>query len=258
MDNFLLGHLKDLANRCLSQDKAFASPFLDLPTQAYLSHLFNEGNIFGCPAFYLGGSEDYERARLIFLPSYLDKESFILDEIEALEFVTSLDIEPIAGKFASLLRHQDYLGAVMGLGIKREAVGDLRVEENKARLFCYPSIATLIQEGLSQVKNETVNVKPAKLFAPGFALAYEDKLVSLASLRLDAILSQVFPLSRSLAKSHIEEGNVTYNGEINKNPDQEVSQGDVISLYRKGKIALRSIEGSSKKGRILVTIRRYL
>ena len=108
------------------------------------------------------------------------------------------------------------------------------------------------------MKNETVSVEEEPLFSEGFSLNLKEETLSLSSLRLDALLSQAYPISRSLAKEHIEAGNVTHNGEIATRIDTSIHDGDVISLRGKGKIRLFGEEGSSKKGRILYRIKRYL
>ena len=258
MDSFLLAHLRDLAKRTQTQEVVNASAFLDLPSQGALASFFNKDLLFGVPAFYFGGCEDAERARLVFLPSYFDQETFIQSEIASPTLIVSLRVSPLGGKFASQLSHRDYLGALMGLGIERDTFGDVRVENNEARVFALPSIAPFILENLTQVKNESVHVTTEPLFSPGFALRYEEESLSISSLRLDALLGQAYPLSRSLAKEHIEAGNVTHNGQIASRPDIEIKPGDVISLRGKGKIRLLGEEGTSRKGRIIYRIRRYL
>ena len=220
--------------------------------------MFSSGKLFGTKACWMGGCLDAERKRLFFLPSYLSEEGFLAQEKEASDYIVSLRISPIGGKFAIPLTHRDYLGAIMGLGIKRDALGDLRVENNAARVFALPNIAKEIKTNLTLVKTESVAVTEEKLFSPGFALSYEEEVVSLPSLRLDALLSGAFPLSRTLAKKHLEEGNVTFNGSVATKADVMVQEGDVISLRGKGKIRLMGEEGTSRKGRILLRIRRYL
>ena len=258
MDSHLLSHLKELAARASSQEVITASPFLDLPSQGELLRQFHEEKLFETRAFFFGGCNDAERARLIFLPSYLDKESFIESEISSSEYIVCLQVTPIGKKFAVPLSHRDYLGAILGLGIKRETLGDLRFEDNEARVYALPNIATYIEENLRLVKTEVVSVERIPLFSPGFTLHFEEVTLSVSSYRLDALLSEAYPLSRGLAKKHIEAGNVTHNGEIATAGDAEIKLGDVISLRGKGKIRLMGEEGTSRKGRILMVIRRYL
>lgn len=258
MDSYLQAHIRELSERAQNHNVVTATPFLDLPTIALLNRKIANGKFHGTPCLFFGGCSDFERARLVFLPDYLDQATFLAEEKESPSLVSCLRISPRGGSFAKALTHRDYLGALMALGIKRETLGDLRIEGNEARLYLLPEIRKTIEDELTSVGTEEVKIQAEPLFSPGFSLHFREEVLSLASLRLDAVLAQGFPFSRGQAEAQIEAGNVHHNGEIATRGDRLVGEGDVVSCRRQGKILLMGEEGHSRKGRMLIRIRRYL
>jgi len=78
-----------------------------------------------------------------------------------------------------------------------------------------------------------------------------------ASLRLDSLVASGFSLARGRAADLIAQGRIARNHRICDKPNQEVSEGDVISCRGMGKFVLRRVGGNSKKGRIRIEIDRY-
>jgi RNA-binding protein YlmH len=81
---------------------------------------------------------------------------------------------------------------------------------------------------------------------------------TLASLRLDAVISSGFRIGRSLAANYVSAGKAAVNGLPCEKPDKAVSEGDKISVRGLGKILLSQVNGTTKKGRISVVIQRYI
>ena len=81
---------------------------------------------------------------------------------------------------------------------------------------------------------------------------------SLASLRLDSVISSGFRISRSLAGTYVSQGKAAIDGLPCEKPDKAVNQGAKISVRGLGKIKLVSVNGRTKKDRISVTIHRYV
>jgi RNA-binding protein YlmH len=76
-------------------------------------------------------------------------------------------------------------------------------------------------------------------------------------MRLDAVISSIFSVSRSAACDAINGGLVGVNGIAVIKPDRTVNEGDKLSLRGKGKAIIDSVGGFSKKGRIRFSYRRY-
>ena len=99
-------------------------------------------------------------------------------------------------------------------------------------------------------------------FADGEALSREDKFseitATVASLRLDCIISAALKVSREKAAALIRSGSVSVNHGITESVSENVSEGSVLSVRGSGRFILSEIGGSTKKDRIHITIKKYL
>ena len=81
---------------------------------------------------------------------------------------------------------------------------------------------------------------------------------TLASLRLDSVISSGFRIGRSAAAQHIAAGKVAIDGLPCEKPDKSVPEGAKVSVRGLGKIKLKTVGGQTKKGRISIIIDRYI
>ena len=81
---------------------------------------------------------------------------------------------------------------------------------------------------------------------------------TLASLRLDSVISSGFRIGRSLACQYISAGKAAVDGLPCEKPDKSVAEGAKISVRGLGKIKLAKINGTTKKDRISVVLHRYV
>ncbi|MGI6450205.1 MAG: RNA-binding protein [Desulfitobacteriia bacterium] len=203
--------------------------------------------------FFAGGYEGAQRVILFFLPSYLEPELISADD--------TLPLAAVRAEYPAecTLSHRDFLGSLMGLGITRETVGDILVGQGSCDLIVLEEIKTYLLanwETVGRVKVKTTDVALANLRIP------EEKFVLLkdtvASLRLDNIISAGFALSRSKAGEALAAGRVRLNYLECMKSDKPVQVGDIISLRGKGKIKLEEISHQTKKGRMAIVIKKYL
>jgi len=222
--------------------------FLD-PRQTFIAENITN-TIDGVNLHTHGGWEKAERVRVLVAPTYQtpDVENFEL---------TALRIEaPTA--FVSL-RHGDYLGALLGLGLKRTKLGDVVVHSNGCDCVVASDISDYVRSNLISVGRASVSVKGIdmlELATPD--IRYEEKDITVSSLRLDAIACQGFGLSRSVAQSMIKASKVQLNWKLVQDATEEVAEGDIISLRGSGRMRVLCLGGPSRKGRLMVTIGRYL
>lgn len=154
--------------------------------------------------------------------------------------------------------HRDYMGAILGLGIKREWLGDIWVNGEEAVIFVMQTVERHIADGLEKVGRYGVKLQRAELNE----LTPPERKVkrvsfSVKSMRFDAVLAGMFGLSRTAAASHIAAGEASLNySECLKN-DALVSPGDIISLRGCGKGAVSELGGLSRKGRLFVEAEIY-
>ncbi len=125
-----------------------------------------------------------------------------------------IEISPVNRKFAEELSHRDYLGAVMNLGIERCKLGDILIEDGKAILFAKEELAGYIMEHLTRIRHTTVKTSILSAFEDSYEPRYEELKGTVASVRLDTVLSLAYPLSRSKVTGLIEGARVFVNGKL--------------------------------------------
>lgn len=207
--------------------------------------------------YYYGGFDNSERTVAVFVPKFYDTDS-ISDYFESNEDENPLCAVKLVKDRFSKLTHRDYLGSLMGLGIKREMLGDIIITEDGCYVICLKSISKYICENLKKSGRGTVSCEVCSLKDISLPEeCFDEIFLSLASLRLDNIVSGGFNLSRGLSAEAIIKGVVFVNSRIAEKPDTPVKQGDKVVLRGKGKIILSEIIGENKKGRIHIKIKKF-
>lgn len=244
----LLAKVWDKINAGLRRNIPGNTCFLSPRELEMTRYLF--GDLEGLHTF--GGYDGAERQMLIYLPEYLD-ESAMYDEDSPLVCLRAKFYE---GDSPS---HRDFLGALMGAGIARETVGDICVGNDSCDFFVTAEIAPYILQNFVSAGRAKVSLTRISL-SDVLVPEPEVKQIkdTLASLRLDSVISSGFRIGRSLASQYISAGKAAINGLPCEKPDKLVSEGDKISLRGMGKILLHSVGGQTKKGRISVVIDRYI
>lgn len=247
-DRLLLAKLWDKINTGIRRNIPANTPFLSPRELEMCRFLFGEAE--GLVAF--GGYGGAERKMLCYLPDYLD-ESWLMGEDAPLVCLRASFYE---GDSPS---HRDFLGALMGAGISRETVGDICVGKGSCDLFVTEEIAPYLLQNLTsagRAKLRLLQIPLSEMTAPDPEI--REIRDTLASLRLDSVVSAGFRMSRGLAAQHICAGRAAIDGLPCEKPDKAVTEGTKISLRGFGKIKLVSVNGQTKKGRISVVIHRYV
>lgn len=162
---------------------------------------------------------------------------------------------------AAALKHGDYLGSLLGLGLQRDRIGDIVIDQDReAYVFCLASIAPYLilnwnQAGRTELLLTQVEHPLAgKLLAPRM----EERMVTLQSLRLDAFVGHAFGMSRTKALEPIKAGKVQLNFVECTDPSEEIRIDDIVSLRGSGRARVLSIAGQSRSGRTFVGVGRYI
>lgn len=223
--------------------------FLD-PRQAHI--LFTLANRHPDAAIRLdGGSPDAERRRAIVAPDYRPLED---EPIGISVLAVSSDDRRIAD-----LDHGDYLGALLGLGIKREKIGDLHVREDGCHALIAEEIGDFLRTHLRQVHRAEVSASVLPLEALiEVKPELEETVLSVASMRLDGVASDAFRLSRAKIVDPIRAGRCRVNWKTVEDPSVPLSEGDVVSLKGFGRFKVLAVEGVSKSGRIRARIGKFV
>jgi RNA-binding protein YlmH len=147
----------------------------------------------------------------------------------------------------------------MGIGLTREKVGDILVLEDRAQIVCLKDAAPIILSQFDQAGRYRLKLREISLCDLSPA-PVQVKLVkdTVATLRLDAVLSSGFSVARGKAADLIAAGRVSVNHRECTKADKLVAQGDVLTCRGRGKCILKTVGGSSRKGRIIIEMERYV
>lgn len=247
-DRLLLAKVWDKINAGFRKGIPANSCFLS-PRELEMTRL-----LFGEPEglHRFGGYADAERQMLAFLPEYLEEESLFYEDSP----VACLRAVYYEG---DSLTHRDFLGALMGAGVARETVGDICVGKGSCDFFVTREIAPwLLQNfdsaGRTKFRLSEIPLREASIPEPEIKEIRD----TLASCRLDAVISSGFRIGRSLASDYVNAGKAAINGMPCTKTDKAVSEGDKVSVRGLGKFKLAQVNGQTKKGRISVVIHRYV
>ena len=247
-DRLLLAKLWDKINAGIRKNIPANTCFLSPRELEMAKFLFGEPE--GLYAF--GGYEEAERKMLVYLPDYLE-ESALYEEDSPCVCLRATFYQ------GDSPNHRDFLGALMGAGIGRETVGDICVGKSNCDFFVTAEIAPYILQNFTGAGRTKVHLEKIALHEV-VVPEPETKEIrdTVASVRLDSIISSGFRIGRSAAAQYVSAGKVAIDGLPCEKPDKTPHEGAKISVRGLGKIKLRSINGQTKKGRISVVIDRYV
>lgn len=241
-DKELTDGLRELAQRALDRDAPMVSWFLTDQEQELALRL---GRQAGVEAALEGGFADAERRQCCFYPAGERPR------------LTLCCLKLSWRKNAPPPGHRDVLGSVLGLGLERKTLGDIRVEDDGAYVIAAQTAARVIESqlltvGRTQVTTERLEQAPELEREEGTLL--QD---TVPSLRLDAVLASGMRTSRGKAAAWIQDGAVQVNHETRTKADSPVAPGDVISIRGFGRLRLDKAGGENRKGRLPITLMTY-
>ncbi len=233
----LFSKTEDLSYICKKNNYPEFSKFLDLTQQTRIKNITSPG----CRYYFYGGYREAERKMVGCFPAEYacDEEYFP---------IKTLKISPAE---TSGLTHRDYLGALIGLGIKRECIGDISLTGDGAYCFCTEEIADFIIYNLKSVGRTSAKVCETQN-AEISPREYNRFSGTVASIRLDSVMAAVIGTSRAKIKELIAEGNVLVNYLPTKSESAKLKPGDVISARGFGKFIFLGASGPTKKGRLKI------
>jgi photosystem II S4 domain protein len=197
-----------------------------------------------------GGYRQAERARLVIYPQF-----FLTETIEP-----PVRILQARGNFNFVkVSHRDFLGSLMGLGIKREKIGDILCQDDGCQVVVASEITDYLLQHWNQVHQVSLSV--SEIDPEQIAIAPErvkELKTTVASMRLDAIAASGFGTSRTKMVREIKNERVKVNWKTISNPSYEINQGDVISIRGRGRVVVEQITGNTKKGRIGLILKRMV
>lgn len=256
-DLLLISAAEDKLRQSREQYLVTSTNFLDEREQGILLDRFRKED---CLSVLFGGYDDSQRRALFFFPPYSKAETpgEAVEELRKGEECTFARLRFTKDRF-STAGHRDYLGALMGLGLRREMIGDIIVTDGGCDIFAMKSVKKFILENFTKAGRATLKGEeiPLSQQAQGSGKT-ETVRITAASMRLDVILAQVYRLSRASAAEGIDRGLVFVNDAQALKCDMRLSEGDKIVLRGKGKAIIEEVSGATKKGRIAMNIKKYI
>jgi len=247
MDNkLLIAKVEDKLNICKTKNKISVTDFLNeyqiTIIEKELKKKKEKNYIF------YGGYDNATRNVLIFYPEKLLKDEVFKDINNILNVIK---IE-LPSEIIGILKHKDYLGTLMSFGLVRERIGDIICFDNKAYIVVLKENAEYIKNELKQerrfkkAKIEIINVEDIEVKE----IEFEDLKISVNSLRLDNVISEIIKTSRKLAQEYLEEEKVFINYELETKPTKQVREKDVLVVRGKGKYIINEFLGENRKREI--------
>ena len=268
----LLARLDDLCDRGARGEtgiSAYLTPREAKYARAHLSARIRTGT-----ALLWGGYPDAERVRVVILPDYTegftDPESLASNPVTALRDAGLDDLSdtlreavcPICVKGSGFreLSHRDYLGSVLGLGLERDAIGDILIPDtHTAILLTDTRVGDFLTVSLTKVATDTVKVSR---LPEGTPLQGTRRLQpisdTVASERLDCVVAALCNLSREKAQMTVRAGLCELDYEACEACDTTVEAPAVISVRGYGKFAVHAFDGTTRKGRIRLVAGKYI
>lgn len=239
--------LVDAAEKARKSQKFRLTAFLD-PFGQEIAEIV-AANFDGLQVSFDGGYSGAERQRAMF--RHEDFRGTPAWEIAVVQAAWK-------GEFAHI-SHRDVLGALMGLGIEREIIGDIQLQQGTARIVVAENMADFLLRNCVQFGAVSVHciLDDLSSLTPREERCKEIR-ATVASLRVDSIAAAGFGMSRSRAATDIAAEKLKLNWQTVKHASQSVKEGDMLSMRGRGRLEVTEIRGQTKKGRISVLLHRYI
>ena len=239
--------LVDAAEKAMKNQKFRLTDFLD-PFGQEIAEVV-AANFDGLQVSFNGGYAGAERQRAIF-------------KHEEFRGTPSWEIAVVLAEWKDVfvhIGHRDVLGSLMSLGIERDIVGDIQLQQGAARIVVMENMAEFLLTHCMQFGAARVlcTLDELSSLVPREERCKEIR-ATVASLRADSIAGAGFGMSRSRAAADIAAEKLKLNWQSVKNASQSVKEGDVLSIRGRGRLEVKEICGQTKKGRISVLLHRYL
>jgi photosystem II S4 domain protein len=242
-----IAHILDKAEQAIKTWELIVSDFLAPPVLMEIEKIF--ANLTEFKLVQWGGYAQAERQRV-----GIHREEIPCDNSQI-----PLALLDISGNFLfDTATHRDFLGAILGTGIVRDKVGDVNVlGERGAQIIVVPEMVDFLETSLIQVRSVPVKTKQVDFSELKIRPAKTKELTTVeASLRLDAIASFGFGMSRSKMAEAVTTGDIRVNWKEITQPSYNLKSGDLISFRGKGRVEIGEIN-ITKKDRYRINLTRF-
>ncbi len=253
-DKICLSQVLDKIEFSKTRDKIEFTDFLDM-YQVSLVQNFLRKIKFESYQLY-GGYEEAERKVLLIYPEKYDEKMLEKNYHKILKIVRIDLPDEERGKYS----HRNYLGGIVKLGLKREKVGDIIVQEQGADIIAVDDFADILKQqlpSLTRFENSKIELKEIQDLAKREIKVEQVKII-VPSLRLDNFVSDLARTSRSKASQIIDQERVFVNGQNETKASKQLKLNDVITIRGKGRFVIHEFAGATRSGRMVVVVEKYV
>ncbi|MEA5536697.1 photosystem II S4 domain protein [Crocosphaera sp. XPORK-15E] len=242
-----IAQIIDKAETAIKTWEVVVSDFLSPPVVAEVQNAFKK--LTEVEILVWGGYPQAERQRIGIARSEIPLEQSQI-RLAALDIAGNFLFDPAT--------HRDFLGAILGTGIVREKIGDIIVlGERGGQVIVVPELVEFLETSLNQVRSVPVKTQPMELSELKIRPPKTKEMTTVeASMRLDAIASAGFGMSRSKMADAISSGDVRVNWKDITQASYNVQQGDLITVRGKGRLEVGEV-AVTKKERYRIQLTRF-
>ena len=182
---------------------------------------------------------------------------------EAERIIIYKDLEPRVSLFKIItkekLRHQDIMGSILSLNIKKEVLGDIIVDDNNYYFYILESMNNYILSYFNKVRNINMSLEELPLdHLKNYKRKYKEIIVNVKSNRVDLIISKLTGLSRRVVKDMISNKDIILNYQVLTNNSYQFKENDIFSIRGYGKYKYVEVINKTKKNNYLVKCLKYI
>ncbi len=252
-DDLLFAKIDDKIKLSKTRNKILFTDFLDktkyVKTEKYLKQIGFKNYIFS------GLVENAERTLLIVFPDKLN-ESMVKSNFKNIFSCIRIIL---SNEQKGKLEHRDYLSGIMKLGIERDKIGDILVDENGADIVILKENENYLLDNLKNLtrfRKSEVSIIPIENVKEKIE-KFEELSIIVNSMRIDNFVSELAKTSRSRAEEIISFGNVFLNYEIVQKSSKIVKIGDILTIRRKGKFIIGEEIRKTRSDKMVISIKKY-
>ncbi len=249
-EKFFVASVLDKASKFERENSFEITGFMDLNELKLAREALGHFNI---SYIVKGVNDELDKKNILFIPDYMEG---VEDDVYA-DNVVCIKIIP---ESKDKLTHRDFMGAIYNLSVEREYLGDIIVKDNIAYFFTMKSFEKYFIENIVYVGKSPVETKVIDIYSQeieSLSQNYKEKDYIVPSMRVDAILSEVYALSRSQTKDKIEKGHLFINDKEQYFPSTPLECGDIVSFRQCGKFKVGEQVRTTKSGNIVLHIKQY-
>lgn len=250
-DRVFASTIIDKINRFEENNYLIHTSFVDLNEKNIAISILNKLDVY---YYIFSPLNDTSRFVIFLIPEYMRKQ-----DIESIvsEYISVIKIKPTS---RAKLTHREYMGTIYSLGLKEEMIGDIFVENNICHLFCFNKNKEYIFNNLNKVSKYDVSLTLLNVYSDevkNIKVNYKNMEVIVLSKRVDAVLSEVFLLSRNLVKQKIQNGDLFVNSKEMFFAAYELKENDIVSFRKCGKVKIGKTLRITKSGKTVLSISKY-